>query len=170
MTRLDRDGRIIRQINVWLPDDVVRLIRADRLNLSAFVREQLEILYTGDSPGSIADRRQQLITAAQESLACAREAEDALAAGQERARAVARQMRVERDATIARQDAITDALLQVIGDDPPGRLARVLPEHDPNGDRMDDWDALVRRVSRLCGAELDSAEVAAALRALVAKV
>ena len=45
----------------------------------------------------------------------------------------------------------------------------MLPENDPHGDRVDDWDALVRRVSRLCGAEIDSAEVAAVLRALVAK-
>ena len=44
----------------------------------------------------------------------------------------------------------------------------MLPENDPNGDRVDDWEALVRRVSRLCGAEIDSAEVAAGLRALVA--
>lgn len=45
----------------------------------------------------------------------------------------------------------------------------MLPENDPHGDRVDDWDALVRRVSRLCGAAIDSAEVAAGLRAIVAK-
>ena len=77
-------------------------------------------------------------------------------------------MRAERDAAEARQDGIADALLQVIGDDSPRRLARLLPENDREGDRVDDWEALVRRVSRLCGAEIDSAEVAAGLRALLA--
>ena len=76
-------------------------------------------------------------------------------------------MRADHDATKARQDAVADALLQIIGDDPTGRYLRTLPENDLNGDRMDDWEALVRRVSRLCGAEIDSAEVAAGLRALV---
>ena len=77
-------------------------------------------------------------------------------------------MRAEREAAQARQDGIADALLQIIGDEPTGRYRRMLPENDPEGDRVDDWDALVRRVSRLCGAEIDSAEVAAGLRALVA--
>ena len=78
-------------------------------------------------------------------------------------------MRTERDATKARQDGIADALQQIIGDDPTGRYLRTLPENDANGDRLDDWEALVRRVSRLCGAEIDSAEVAAGVRALVSK-
>jgi hypothetical protein len=78
-------------------------------------------------------------------------------------------MRAERDAAKARQDLILDALLQVVGDGPVDRYRRMLPENDPNGDRVDDWDALVRRVSRLCGAEIDSAEVATGVRALVAK-
>jgi hypothetical protein len=43
----------------------------------------------------------------------------------------------------------------------------MLPENDREGDLMDDWEALVRRISRLCGAEIDSAEAAAGLRALL---
>ncbi len=166
--RIDREGRIIRQITVWLPDDVVQLIRADRVNLSAFIRQQLEIVYSGESPGAIVDRRMQSIEAARESLARAREAEGELAAGRERAREVACTLRAERDAAQPRQDGIAEALLQIVGDGSIGRYRRMLPENDTNGDHLDDWEALVRRISRLCGAEIDSAEVAAGLRALVA--
>ena len=77
-------------------------------------------------------------------------------------------MRAERDAAKVRQDGIADALLQIVGDGSTDRYRRMLPENDPDGDRVDDWEALVRRISRLCGAEIDSAEVAAGLRALLA--
>ncbi len=77
-------------------------------------------------------------------------------------------MRAEREAAKIRQDGIADALSQVIGDSPSARYRRMLPENDREGDLVDDWDALVRRISRLCGAEIDSAEVAAGLRALLA--
>jgi hypothetical protein len=132
------------------------------------VREQLEFLYGAPSGRPVSDR-ERLVEAAQESIARHRAAEAEYEADRERARGVVRQMRAERDAAKARQDRILDALLQVVGDGPVDRYRRMLPENDPNGDRVDDWDALVRRVSRLCGAEIDSAEVATGVRALVAK-
>ena len=87
----------------------------------------------------------------------------------DRARAAVRAMRVEREAAKSRQEGIADALLQVIGDGRVERYRRMLPENDPHGDRVDDWEALVRRVSHLCGAEVDSGEVATRLRALVSQ-
>lgn len=87
----------------------------------------------------------------------------------ERARVVVRGMRAEREAARSRQDGITEALLQIVGDGSIDRYRRMLPENDPEGDRVDDWEALVRRVSRLCGAEVDSAEVTAELRTVTAE-
>ncbi len=64
---------------------------------------------------------------------------------------MARAMRAERDAVRARQDGILDALLQIADDDHLPGSARLLLENDPHGNRVDDWDALVCCVSRLCG-------------------
>ncbi len=112
--------------------------------------------------------RGRLVRAARESLARHRRAEQEREAERERARESVRQMRAGREAATVRQEGIADALLQIVGDGSPRRYARMLPENDLDGDRVDDWEALVRRVSRLCGAEIDSAEVAAVLRGLVA--
>ena len=166
--RVDRDGRLLQQLTIWLPVEQVQLLKANGVIVNRFFRELVAVLL--DDPDAGPDnRRETLVQAALESIARYRQAEIEREAGLERTRAAVRVMRAERDAAKARQDAIAAALLQVAGDDPPARLARLLPEHDPNGDRMDDWDALVRRVSRLCGAEIDSAEVVAGVRAMVAK-
>lgn len=118
----------------------------------------------------VADEYQdQIVEAAQVGVTRQRKVIQEREADPGRARAAVRQMRAERDAAKARQDGIADTLLKIIGDDPTGRYLTTLPENDPHGDRVDDWEALVRRVSRLCGAEIDSAEVAAGVRALVAK-
>ena len=167
--RIDANGRETHQVSVWLPIDVIRLIRADRLNLTRFILEQLELFYGLDAGMGDREHRDRLAAAAQAAFEQQRQAQAEVEADRERARSVVRQMRADRDVAQARQDGIADALLQMIGDDPTGRYLRTLPENDLNGDRMDDWEALVRRVSRLCGAEIDSAEVAAGVRALVAK-
>lgn len=166
--RVDRDGRLIQQVTVWLPVEMVQLLKVDGLNISAFIRDQIALLY-GEPAASQNNSRDRLVRAAQENLARHRQAQAEHDAEVERARSVVRQLRAERDATRARQDGIADALSQIIGDGSPGHFSRLLPENDPHGDRIGDWEALVRRVSRLCGAEIDSAEVAAGLRALVAK-
>ena len=165
--RFDANGVELKQLTVWVPIDLYRLIRADKINVQRFVNEQFEAFY-GNSFSSSPPDREELAGAARKSIVrqrmIAAEREENL----ERARTTVQAMRARREAAEARQDAITDALLQVAGDDPPARLARLLPENDPNGDRVDDWEALVRRVSRLCGAEIDSAEVASGVRELVA--
>ena len=167
--RFDASGVERRQVSLWLPVDVIRLIKADRLNLTRFVLDQLEVVYGGDPAEPDAGHRTRLVEAAREAFAKQRAASVIVEEDRERARETVRVMRAERDAAEARQDGIADALQQIIGDDPTGRYLRMLPENDTNGDRLDDWEALVRRVSRLCGAEIDSAEVAVGVRALVAK-
>ncbi|MEN6516962.1 MAG: hypothetical protein ABFC38_02070 [Methanospirillum sp.] len=167
--RIDREGRMLQQVTVWLPAEVLQLIRMDRFNLSAFVRQQIELVYGDGSAADILNQRLQLIEAAKESIAQQRQIDAARDTDIEHARTVARAMRAEREASKIRQDGIADALLQVIGDNPSDRYRRMLPENDREGDLVDDWEALVRRISRLCGAEIDSAEVAARLRYLLAK-
>ena len=164
--RIDRDGNELVQVTVWITAATYRLMRADGLNVSKFIRDQIKILYGDDGEPNL--DRDRLARAALESLARQQAAEAAREIELERARAAVHVMRAERDAAQARQDGIADALQQIIGDDPTGRYLRTLPENDTNGDRVDDWEALVRRVSRLCGAEIDSAEVAAGVRNLIA--
>lgn len=166
--RIDADGNELQQVTIWIPVKIHRLIRADRLNLTRFVIEMLEVIY-GDPSSTSRDLRSRLAQAARESFAKHRAREAEREADREHVLAVVRQMREERDAAKARQDGIAEALLQIVGDNSMDRYRRLLPENDPHGDRIEDWDALVRRVSRLCGAEIDAAEVAAGLQAITAK-
>ena len=163
--RIDRRGRLIAQTTIWAPVDLLDLVKLERLNLTDFCVQAL-MDYFGLEP-VVDEHQDQIVDAAQVGATRQRKVIQEREAGRERARSAVRQMRADHDAIKARQDAVADALLQIIGDDPTGRYLRTLPENDLNGDRMDDWEALVRRVSRLCGAEIDSAEVAAGLRALV---
>jgi hypothetical protein len=165
--RVDREGRLLQQLTIWLPAEMVQLLKADGLNVSQFIREQVALLYS-EPAASPNDTRDRLVQAAQESLARHRAAQAERDADIERARAAVRVMRAERDAAKARQGGILDALLQVVGDGPTDQYRRMLPENDRDGDRVDDWEALVRRVSRLCGAEIDSAEAAEGLKKLIA--
>ena len=166
--RIDRQGRLLKQITIWIEAEQYELLKLDGLNVSEFVRDQIASLYE-DPAEKRQETRDKLAQAARETAVRARAAAADREAARDRARDNVRRLRAERQAALGRQDAIAAALLQILGDDPPDRLARLLPEHDPNGDRMDDWDALVRRVSRLCGAEIDSAEVVAGVRALAAR-
>ena len=164
--RIDRHGRLLVQTSIWLPVDLMDLIKLERLNLTEFTERHL-VVYFGLEP--VADEYEdQINAAAQVGVARQRKVIQEREAGRERTLSAVREMRAEREAAQARQDGIADALLQIIGDDPTGRYLRTLPENDTNGDRVDDWEALVRRVSRLCGAEIDSAEVAAGVRNLIA--
>ncbi len=165
--RVNRDGQLLQQVTAWLLVEQVDLLKADGINVSRFLREQIETLYE-DPTASPQETRARLVQRAHESLARHRAAQAERDADLERARAAVREKRAERDAAISRHGGILEALVQIGGDGPIGRLSRMLPENDFNGDRLDDWEALVRRVSRLCGAEIDSAEVAAGVRDLIA--
>jgi hypothetical protein len=55
---------MLQQISVWLPVDVIRLILADRLNVSRLLRDQLEILYGGELVTESRRQRSRLVEAA----------------------------------------------------------------------------------------------------------
>lgn len=166
-TRIDRDGNELQQITIWLPVALVRLLKADGINVSQFIREQIVLLYE-DPTVSRKETRAKLERAAKEAIIRHRAAEAEKEAERKRSRSVIEAMRDRQDAARVRQGSIAGALDQIVGSKPIGRYARLLPENDHEGDRIDEWDALVRRVSRLCGAEIDPAEVAAGLRAVIA--
>jgi len=76
-----------------------------------------------------------------------------------------RDERAEKEVLAAsRARGIREAMDAIIGDDPPAWYTRMLPENDTDGTWIDDWDALIARVSRRCGAEVTSDEVIAVLR------
>ena len=165
--RIDSRGQLLAQTTFWAPVELLDLVKLERLNLTDFCVKAL-MEYFGLEP--VADEhKDQIVDAAKIGVTRQRKVIQEREAGRERACSAVRALRAEHDAARARQSAIADALLQIIGDDPTGRYLRTLPENDFNGDRLDDWEALVRRVSRLCGAEIDSAEVVAGVRAMVAK-
>ena len=165
--RIDANGRETHQVSVWLPVDVIRLIRADRLNLTRFILEQLELFYGLDAGSGDREHRDRLATAARTAFEQQRKIDAEREAELDRVRAVARRMRADREATAARQAEITAALAAIVGKR-AGQYRRVLPENDPYGDHINEWDALVAGVSRRCGTAVDPSEVAGALRALVA--
>lgn len=170
--RINRSGEEMRQVSLWLPRIVLDLVRADRLNLSQFLREQLEVLYGEQSTIEVLNRRVRLVETARESFTLQRELAAAVAEDRERARAALRQVHAERraeeDETAARTAGIRDAIEAVAGGS-LDRYWRALPENDTFGDRIDDWDALVAGVSRRCGIRVDGSEVAVELRRCVAR-
>jgi hypothetical protein len=64
--RIDQNGRVQRQITVWLPIELIPLTLADRLNLIRFVLEQLEILYGAESVAESREYRDRLVAAARQ--------------------------------------------------------------------------------------------------------
>lgn len=165
--RIDRNGQLLHQATVWLPSEVLQLIRADRFNLSAFVRQQIELVYGDEPPAEVLNQRLQLIGAAKESITRQRQIDAARDVDMERARSAVLVIRADRESALARQEQIAAALAAIVGKK-ANLYRRVLPENDTYGDHCDDWEALVRGVSRRCGADVDSAEVAAGLRHLLA--
>lgn len=176
---VDRNGEVIKSVHIWLPAATHQLVKEDNLNLSRFVRDQLEVLYGEQSTVESLNRRVRLIDTARDSLARQREIDGEAKANRERLREVVRQMREERlverewrraekDEIAARTAGIRDAIEAVAGTS-LDRYWRALPENDTFGDRIDDWDALVAGVSRRCGTRIDGSEVAAELRRCVAR-
>ncbi len=174
MPYTDRHGIEMKQFPVWIPMQLYHLVKADHLNVSRFVREQLEILYSDESLEDSLNTKFRLVRGARESCDRQREVAAEASANRERLRDVVRRMRDDRIAsTTAAEQKVTgirDALISIVGEDLTGRYRRMLPENDPNGDRIDMWEDLVRRVSRACGHEVESAEVAGELRRMAAEV
>ena|GEM_PF-491368 len=165
--RIDAHGNELRQRTVWLPVAILDLVEADGLKLSPFFRHQLELYYGLESKNGSREHRDRLLIAARAAFEKQREAEAETEAARERARDAVRAMRADREAAQVRQTEIADALQTIVGKK-AGQYRRVLPENDPYGDHINEWDALVAGVSRRCGTAVDPAEVAGALRALVA--
>lgn len=170
--RINRSGEEMQQVTLWIPAAMYRLVKADRLNLSQFLREQLEELYGEQSTIESLNQKVRLVEAARESLARQRKVAEEATEHRERLRASVRQQRAQRrageDAIAARTAGIQEAIRKIVGKGSLKRYERTLPENDTFGDRVDDWDALVAGVSRRCGAAVDDAEVAAELRRLIA--
>ncbi len=78
-----------------------------------------------------------------------------------------RAMREVREAS--RIGDLRDALDAIIGESSLARYRRALPENDPSGDRIDDLDDLVARLSRRTGIAVEPAEVAAEVRLRAAR-
>ena len=171
--RITRSGEEMQQVTLWIPVVVYRLVKADHLNLSQFVREQLEELYGEQSTIESLNRKVRLVDAARGSLARQREIAGEADENRERLKATVRQLRAERrageDAIAARTAGIRDAIRSIVGRGSLDRYGNALPENDLEGDRLDVWDDLVAGVSRRCGAAIDDAEVAAELRRLIAQ-
>ena len=165
--RVDRDGRLLQQLTIFVPAEMVDLLKADGLNVSQFIRDQIAYLYC-EPTASQNNSRDRLVQAAQESIARHRAVQAERDADVERARDAVRELRARRQVALNRQDRIAEALAGIVGKN-VDTYRRLLPENDPHGDRVDDWEALVRRISHLCGAEVDSGEVAIAVRRLTAK-
>ena len=163
--RIDRHGRLLVQTSIWLPVDLMDLVKLERLNLTEFNERHLGV-YFGLEP--VADEYEnQIIAAAQVGVARQQKVIQEREAGRERTLSAVRAMRADREAAQVRQTEIADALQTIVGKK-AGQYRRVLLENDPYGDHINEWDALVAGVSRRCGAAVDPAEVAGALRALVA--
>ncbi len=162
----------MQQVTLWIPAAVYRLVKADHLNLSQFLRGQLEELYGEQSTAESLNRRVRLVETARESLARQREVAEEAEENRKRLRATVRQQREQRRAAVdegaARAAGIRDAVQAVAGGSLE-RYWRALPENDSSGDRIDDWDALVAGVSRSCGTQVDAAEVAVELRRCIAR-
>ncbi|MEN6343038.1 MAG: hypothetical protein ABFC89_10840 [Methanospirillum sp.] len=177
---IDRNGEVIKSVHIWLPAATHELVKEANLNLSQFVRDQLEILYGEQSTIESLNQRVRLVTNARDSLVRQRQIADEAEENRERLRDVVRQMRRERlverdqrqteeDAIAARTAGIRNAIGAIVAGGSLARYARALPENDAFGDRIDDWDALVAGVSHRCGTRIDGAEVAAELRRWIAR-
>jgi hypothetical protein len=177
---LDRNGEVIKSVHIWLPAATHELVKEDGLNLSQFVREQLEEYYGEQSTIEAMNRKVRLVTNARDSLARQRQIAEEAEENRERLRKVVltvrgerlaerEQRRAEVDETAARTAGIRDAIRILAGGSSLERYARALPENDSFGDRIDDWDALVAGVSRRCGTAIDPAEVAVELRRCIAR-
>lgn len=172
MRHLDKRGIEMKQVAVWLPAELHRLVKADGLNLSRFVTEQLEALYADETTVDRLNEKFRLMTAAKESHARQRQAAEKDAANRERLKDTVRAMRDERIAEKAREvDAAVrkEAHVANIGSAwdvlvkkkriLTGGLLRKLPENDVNMDFADYWTELARDISKVAGEPVTDMEV-----------
>ena len=172
MRHLDKRGIEMKQVAVWMPAELHRLVKADGLNLSRFVTEQLEALYADESAVDALNEKFRLMTAAKASRQKQVDAAVLASENRERLKDTVRAMRDERIAEKAREvDAAvrTEAHVANLGSAwdilvkkkriLTGGLLRKLPENDVNMDFADYWTELARDISKVAGDQFTDQEV-----------
>jgi post-segregation antitoxin (ccd killing protein) len=181
MPYINRRGNEMKQIAVWVPAALHNLAKADGLNVSKFLTEQLEALYEDELTVETLNEKFRLMAAAKESRKKQREVVAHAAANRERLKDNVRALRAERiiekasqeDATVASEahaanlGSVWEILVKKKRIIPSG-LFRRLPENDIDMDHTDFWPALAQEVSTLAGEHYSEQEVIAYARAQVA--
>lgn len=181
MPYINRRGDEMKQIAVWVPAALHNLAKADGLNVSKFLTEQLEALYEDELTVETLNEKFRLMAAAKESRQKQVAAAEKAAENRERLKDNVRAMRDERIAEKAREvDAAirTEAHVANLGSAwdilvkkkkiIPSGLFRRLPENDLDMDHTDFWPALAQEVSTVAGEHYSEQEVIAYARAQVA--
>lgn len=167
MPFLNRNGDVVVQCSVWIPEDLHKLVKADHLNLSAFVREQLEAMYSDGVTIESLNVKFRLLQKSKESRTRQRAIADEEAQTRERLYENVRQKRrVQTEAVIQEQDHennLREAWETLLKEEEidMGSLYRRLPENDAHGDWIDFWPKLARSLSGVNGDTFDEYEVIA---------
>ncbi len=174
MPFLNQKGEVMDQTSIWLPKALHELVKADHLNLSAFVREQLEEMYSDRATVEALNNRFKLMQRAKESHTRQRQLVDEQQENRERC---LQQVRQTRDARRADEDRdqehrenLRDAWEVLVEQEEInlGRLPRQLPENDLNGDYIEFWPRLARSLSSVNGDTFNEYEVIAYAKSVVA--
>lgn len=167
MPFLNRNGDVIVQCSVWIPEDLHKLVKADHLNLSAFVREQLEAMYSDGATIESLNSKFRLLQKSKESRTRQRVIADEEAQTRERLYENVRQKRrVQTEAVIQEQDHennLREAWETLLEEEEieVGSLYCRLPENDVHGDWIEFWPKLARSLSSVNGDSFDEYEVIA---------
>ena len=183
MKYVDKHGEEMKQVPIWLPAALHKLVKADRMNLSGFVRTQLEELYSDTATVESIHEKLRLSEAAKETRS--RHLEKI--AGEEdrkiRLRENVRRVKEDRiSAKVAEQDEadradaharkLRDTWLVMVKKKKiiEGGLLRRLPENDHDLDHVEFWPALAQDISKLAGEPYSEQEVIAYAKLQVARV
>lgn len=167
MPFLNRNGDVIVQCSVWIPDDLHKLVKADHLNLSAFVREQLEALYSDGATIESLNAKFRLIQQSKESRTRRRVIADKEAQTRERLYENVRQQRQVKIAAVNQEQEhennLRDAWETLLEEEEIelGSLHSRLPENDVHGDWIEFWPKLALSLSSVNGDTFDEYEVIA---------
>lgn len=169
---VNQKGEVMDQCTIWLPHDLHQLVKADRLNLSGFTRDQLEELYSDRVVVDRLNEKFRLIKKAKESHGRQRALIEEQEEDRERCLARVRGARetrrtVEDQDTEHRQNlADAWAALDAEGIINLARVQRSLPDNDPHGERWDYLESLTQDLSHVNGDSFTEAEVIAYVKRL----
>jgi serine phosphatase RsbU (regulator of sigma subunit) len=166
-TLINQKGEEMVQSTIWLPRHLHQLVKSDRLNLSGFVRDQLEELFSDRVVVDRLNEKFRLMQKAKEARGRQRALVEEEEENRERCLERVRQKRERRQALEEEQEEHTRNLeeaWETLVDQEEilvDRLERQLPENDPHGDHVDFWPALARQLSAVNGDTFDEYEVIA---------